>query len=123
MPYNRRAGGGKAPMFHMLVCFNLKPGNTIEQFSSALVNFADHLRGIDLAQTVGPVGLRQSDTPLDTDRERAHKYFVIMSFRDRQQSDDAYKYLKQHADPGESIHREVYSRASEPIFICWQDMD
>jgi hypothetical protein len=108
-------------MFHMLVCFNLKPGNTIDQFKTAVVNFTDHLRGLDLAQEVSSVGVRESNTPLDTDKERAHQYFVTTSFRDREQSDRVHRYLKQYVEPGESIHREVYSRAADPIFICWRD--
>lgn len=110
-------------MFHMLVCFNLKPGNTIDQFRTAVVTLADHLRAQGLAEAVSRVGRRESDTPLDTDRERAHQYFVTMSFRDRAQSDAAHSYLKQHVDPSESIHHAVYSRAADPIFICWRDID
>jgi hypothetical protein len=106
----------------MLVCFNLKPGNTIDQFKTAVSNFTDHLHGLDLAQSVSPIGVRESNTPLDTDKERGHRYFVTMNFGDREQSDRAYKYLKQHVDPGESIHREVFSRAADPIFICWRDL-
>ena len=45
-----------------------------------------------------------------------------MSFRDRQQSDLAYQYLKEHIEPGHSIHKAVNSRAANPIFICWSDI-
>ena len=109
-------------MFHMLVCFDLKPGVSVVQFRSAIVTFAEHLRGLDLAQSVSQIGKRQSDTPLDTDCQRAHEYFVAMSFRDRNQSDAAYKYLKAHAEPGESIHKAVYSQVANPVFTCWSDI-
>lgn len=109
-------------MFHMLVCFNLKPAVGIDQFQGAVSTLTEHLRGLDLAQSVSAIGKRYSDTPLDTDRERNHEYFVTMSFRDREQSDSAFRYLKEHAEPGESIHKAVYSRVANPIFICWNDL-
>jgi hypothetical protein len=109
-------------MFHMQVCFNLKPGVTIDQFRGAITGLTEHLRGLDLVLNVSSIGRRQSDTPLDTDRERTHQYIVTMSFRDRHQSDAAHRYLKAHAEPGESIHKAVYSRAANPIFTCWNDI-
>jgi hypothetical protein len=109
-------------MFHMLVCFDLKPGVVIDEFRDSVSKFTEHLRGLDLAAGVSPIGKRQSDTPLDTDRERSHQYFVTMSFRDRQQSDSAYDYLKEHIEPGHSIHKAVNTRAANPIFICWSDI-
>jgi hypothetical protein len=109
-------------MFHMLVCFNLKPEVEIDQFQRAISTLTEHLHGLDLAQGVSAIGKRQSDTPLDTDRERSHEYFVTVSFRDRDQSDSAYRYLKAHAEPGESIHKAVYSRVANPVFICWNDL-
>jgi hypothetical protein len=109
-------------MFHMLVCFDLKPGVVIDEFRNSVSRFTEHLRGLDLAAGVSPIGARQSDTPLDTDRERSHQYFVTMSFRDRQQSDLAYQYLKEHIEPGHSIHKAVNSRAANPIFTCWSDI-
>jgi hypothetical protein len=109
-------------MFHMLICFDLKSGVLLDQFCVAVSAFTDHLRGLDLAVGVSPVGRRESDTPLDTDRERAHEYFAIMSFRDRKQSDAAHAYLKSRAEPGLSIHHAVNSKASNPIFICWADI-
>jgi hypothetical protein len=109
-------------MFHMLVCFDLKPGVAIEQFRDGIAAFTDHLRSRDMAVAISPIGKRVADTPLDTDKERAHQYFVTMSFRDRSQSEKALDYLKQHVDPGESFHHAVYSRALNPIFICWSDI-
>ncbi|MGI9315862.1 MAG: hypothetical protein ACR2QW_00905, partial [bacterium] len=60
-------------MFHMLSCFNLKPETSIEEFSSALLNFAAHMKRLNLMESVGSVSLRNSDTPMDTDEERGHK--------------------------------------------------
>jgi hypothetical protein len=109
-------------MFHMLSCFDLKPGEDIETFRNAYDEFAAYMKSVDLVADSGPVGRRQSDTPMDTDGERNHEYFVIMSFRDRAQVDAAYAYIKKHVEPGESSHNGVYERVENPIFICWQDL-
>jgi hypothetical protein len=110
-------------MFHMLTCFDLKPEVEIGAFRAAYSNFVEHMQGIDLVECTGPIGNRQSDTRMDTDSERDHEYFVIMSFRDRVQVDAAYAYLVPHEEPAESAHKAVYSKVQNQIFICWQDMD
>jgi hypothetical protein len=109
-------------MFHMLSCFDLKPGEDIETFRKVYDDFAAFMKSIDLIADSGPVGRRQSDTPMDTDEERNHEYFAIMSFRDRAQVDAAYAYIKEHVEPGESSHNGVYERVENPVFICWQDL-
>lgn len=109
-------------MFHMLSCFNLKPGENAETFRSAYDDFVDCMKGLGLVADSGPVGRRQPDTPMDTDDERDHQYFAIMSFRDRAQVDAAYAYIMKHVEPGESSHNGVYDRVKNPVFICWQDL-
>jgi hypothetical protein len=109
-------------MFHMLTHFDLKPGVPIGDFARAISGLTEHLQGLGMAHAVGPISARQRDIPLDTDKERGHQYFVMMTFQDRQQAEAARAYLIQHAEPGESIHHAVYSRASNPIFTCWQDI-
>lgn len=109
-------------MFHMLTCFNLKPRVEIETFRDAFVRFVDHMRSIDLVESAGPIGQRQRDTIMDTDDERDHEYFVVMSFRDRAQSDAAIALMLKHEEPSESAHKGVYSRARDMIFICWEDL-
>ena len=109
-------------MFHMLSCFNLNPGEDIDSFRAAYQVFFDEMKAIDLVVSSGAIGKRQSDTPMDTDDEREHEYFVVMSFRDRAQVDAAYAYIAQHSGPGDEAHDSVYSRVSDPVFICWQDL-
>ena len=109
-------------MFHMLTCFNLKPEFSIADFRVSVENLTNHMRGIDLVHSTGPTGRRQSDTIMDTDSERNHEYFFIMSFRDREQCDNAVDYLLPHEEPGESIQKEVYSKVKDQIFICWEDL-
>ena len=109
-------------MFHMLTCFNLNPEISIDQFRQSLADFSAHLKEIDLVHSTGPVGRRQSDTIMDTDTERDHEYYVIVSFRDRAQCDRAVEYVLPHKEPVESIHKRVYSTVKDPIFICWEDL-
>ncbi|MEX0346750.1 MAG: hypothetical protein AB3N20_17635 [Rhizobiaceae bacterium] len=109
-------------MFHMLTCFNLKPGIDLESFRSSYVDFVNYMKSIDLVEGSGQIGERQSDTPMDTDTERDHSYFVIMSFKDRSQVDKAVALLGSHQEPSETAHHAVYSKAKDPIFICWQDL-
>ena len=110
-------------MFHMLTCFDLEPGIGIGAFRAAYLDFVEYLRGIDLVESTGPIGRRQSDTRMDTDSERDHQYFVIMSFRDRAQVDAAYAKIAPREEPAESVHVAVYSKIRNPIFICWQDIE
>ncbi len=108
-------------MFHMLTCFNLRPGIELGAFRKALADYTAHLQALDLVESNSPIGQRQSDTGMDTDGERHHQYFTTTTFRDRAQVDAAYDYIKAHTEPGYSIHHAVYSKVQDPIFICWQD--
>ncbi len=109
-------------MFHMLSCFDLKPGEKIGAFRTAYTAFVDEMKRIDLVETTGPIGSRRSDTPMDTDVERQHEYFVVTSFRDREQVDAAYAYIMRHVEPGDAAHNAVYTKVLNPVFICWQDL-
>jgi hypothetical protein len=110
-------------MFHMLSCFNLKPGQDIATFANAYAEFVAAMKAIDLVVATGPIGQRQDDTPMDTDDERNHEYFVVMTFRDRAQVDAAYAHIEQHFGPSDAAHDSVYTRVADPVFICWQDLD
>jgi hypothetical protein len=107
----------------MLTCFDLKPKHTIEEFQKSLDNYSSFMQEHDLGEGHSPIGLRQSDTILDTDDERKHKYFMLMHFRDREQSDKAVAYIKSHKEPGKSLHTKAYSQTQNLIFISWQDIE
>ena len=107
----------------MLSCFDLRPGEEIADFAAAYAAFVAEMQRLDLVVESGPLGRRQRNTPMDTDDEREHEYFVVMSFRDRQQVDEAYAYIKRHVEPGDAAHDSVYTRVANPVFICWQDID
>lgn len=109
-------------MFHMLACFNLKPGETIESFRDSLAELAAHLNERELVHRVGPIGLRQRDTIMDTDDERNHQYFFIMSFADREQCDRSVDYMYRKTEPVESLHKRTYGKVQDPVFISWVDI-
>ena len=109
-------------MFHMLTCFNLKSGITIDEFQQSLLEFMTHMQKVDLVVSTGPIGRRQRHEIMDTDSERDHEYFFITSFRDRAQCDRSVEYILPHEEPGESSHLAVYSKVSDPVFICWEDI-
>ena len=109
-------------MFHMLSCFNLRPDISIDEFRVSLDDFTAHLLNGGLILEVGPIGRRQRDTIMDTDEDRDHEYYFLMSFHDRAQCDRAVEYIFQHQEPGESIHQSVYTLIADPVFICWQDI-
>ncbi|MEM7172350.1 MAG: hypothetical protein AAF530_19440 [Pseudomonadota bacterium] len=109
-------------MFHMLSCFNLKPEGQIGEFRRAYDLFVQEMKVAGLVDGTGPIGERQSDTPMDTDEERDHRYFTLMSFRDRAQVDAAYAHILKHIEPGEKAHDNVYQMVEDPVFICWQDV-
>ena len=109
-------------MFHMLSCFNLKPGITIDEFRQSIGDFRAHLEDMDLVQSIGPIGRRQSESILDTDGERDHQFFFITSFRDRAQCDRAIEHMYSHGTPGDSVHKGVYAKIKDEIFVCWEDL-
>jgi hypothetical protein len=45
-----------------------------------------------------------------------------MSLRDRAQCDRSVDYINGHQQPGDGIHRQVYSKVADPVFICWEDL-
>ena len=107
----------------MLTCFDLKPKYSIEEFQKSLTDYTAHMRELDLVKSHGPIGLRQSDTILDTDDERKQKYFMLMHFRDRGQSDKAVAYIKSLEEPAKSLHTNAYSKTQNLIFISWKDIE
>lgn len=108
-------------MFHMLSCFNLKPDIQLADFRKAFADFTAHLQEQGLVESSSPVGVRQADTILDTDGERDHQYFSIMSFHDRVQADAAVDYITVNGMSADATHHIAYAMVEDPVFICWQD--
>jgi len=107
----------------MLTCFDLKPKHSIEEFQKSLAHYTAHMQELDLVEDHSAIGLRQSDTILDTDDERKQEYFVTMHFRDRVQSDKAIEHIKSQKEPAKSLHHNAYSITENLIFISWRDID
>ena len=109
-------------MFHMLTCFNIGSPTTVDEFGTRLAEFSSHMRGLGILESTGPVGRRQRHPVMDTDNERDHEYFFIMSFADREQCDKAVEQIQSQEEPGDAIHKRVYSSIRDPVFICWEDI-
>ena len=109
-------------MFHMLTCFNLKPDETIDAFRESLERFSAHMLAMGLLHETGAVGRRQRNTIMDTDDDRDHEYFFLMSFRDRVQCDRAVEHMYAERQPSDAIHKEVYAMTTDQVFICWEDI-
>ena len=109
-------------MVHMLSCFNLPASESIESYSVGYRAFVKEMQQIGLVESSGPIGRRHSNTPMDTDDERDHEYFVIMSFRDRQQVDAAYDHILKHLGASVDAHAGVKLPVDDPVFICWEDL-
>ena len=109
-------------MFHMLSCFNLKPGITAGAFERSLTELDRYLRSLDLVHLTGRIGRRKHHPVMDTDRERNHEYFVIMTFRDEAQCDRSVEYMQSGEEPGNTLHRDLWRQVSDPVFICWEDV-
>ena len=106
----------------MLSCFRLAEGSSIDDYQAALEVFSRQLVALDLVEDVGPVGERRDDTILDTDEDRDHTHFLVMSFRDRAQADRAVAHIEERVQPGVGLHNTMYSHITDPVFICWEDL-
>ena len=109
-------------MVHMLSCFNLPDSESIESYSTGYYAFVEEMKKLGLVESSGPIGRRHANTPMDTDEERDHEYFVIMSFRDRSQVDAAYEHILQHLGASVEAHAGVKLPVNDPVFICWEDL-
>ncbi|MGO1120812.1 hypothetical protein ACTL6U_19080 [Rhodovibrionaceae bacterium A322] len=109
-------------MFHMLSSFNLPDVRDLAQFQKDYADFVAAMKALDLVESSGPLGQRQSDTPMDTDDANPLQYFSVMTFRDRAQVDAAYAFLMEHRGPGDEAHNRVIAAVKDPLFLCWQDL-
>jgi len=64
-------------MFHMLTCFKVAQPSHIALFKKRLELYLDHLKELQLATVISPVGERQSNTILDT-----HHFQCLKDLRD-----------------------------------------
>ena len=107
----------------MLTCFDLKPKHSIEEFQKSLTDYTNHMHELDLVESHSPIGLRQSDTILDTDNERKQKYFMLMHLATGSNLIKAVAYIKNLEEPAKSLHTNAYSKTQNLIFISWEDIE
>ena len=105
----------------MLSHFDLKTGVDLGEVQQALSGYAVHMVEKELLLGVDPIGIRHRDTILDTDDERSQHYFLLMHFRDREQSEQAVQHIETAEEPAASLHRALYSKMENLVFVCWQD--
>lgn len=110
-------------MFHMLSCFNLRDGATAQAPGCALRDFAAVMASQNLLEAVGPIGRRDAETEMDTDDERPHQFFYIMSFTDKAQCNRAYDFIDNPTGAARAAHEAVVTKIQDNIHICWQDID
>ncbi len=110
-------------MIHMLSRFDLESGVTIEAFRTEYQKFTAQMKSAGLVESSGRIGRRERNTPMDTDDEQAPAYYVIMSFKDRRQLDEAYAYLAGDGANEATAHRTVHRSVANAVFTCWRDLD
>lgn len=110
-------------MIHMLSKFDLEPGTELKEFEDSYYAFFERVEKLGLAEETGRIGRRLADTPMDTDAADAQEYYVIMSFRDREQLDCAYEYMDAAEVPLEEHepHSAVKNIVRNAVFTCWQE--
>ena len=101
--------------------FDLRPDIDIDDYRAAVDEFSALMKARGLIVETGPLMERCRHPIMDTDEQRAHKYFFVMSFTDREQCDAAVEHIKS-ADPDSSpIHKAIYKDIIDPIFTCWME--
>lgn len=111
----------KLGQVHLLSAFDLRRGQDAESFAEIYGTFVRELYEADLIVDARPMGRRVSDTPMDTDEERDHQFFTILTFRDRAHMDAAYAHIEARMRAVTGEHLDMYSRTANQIFTCWQD--
>ncbi len=112
-------------MIHMLSRFDLKSGHTLETFKKDYLEFCDRMIEKGLVVSTSTVGQRILDTPMDTDKEEAPEYYAVMTFRDRNQLDQAYAYIASSESGSMDLdaHQRVNDVILNPVFTCWDDLE
>ena len=110
-------------MIHMLSRFDLKPGTDISRFQANYQAFVEQMRIKGLVQETGKVGRRELETPMDTDDDTAPAYYAIMSFKDRNQLDQAYAHIQDPEARAGTAHPAVHGAVVNFVFTCWRDLE
>ena len=109
-------------MFHMLSCFDLVSGVTVDEFQHSNTNFLKHMKNLGLVESTGPIGRRNKHPIMDTDNARDQEYFYIMSFVDEDQCNLAVRYIQSRNETGDLVHTGLSSKIENSNFMCWEDI-
>ena len=109
-------------MFRMLSCFDVKPRVSETDYNALMQDLAKHLTELDPIEGIGVFGKRETDTSLDADEERHQQYLLMISVRDKVQSDRAIDYIESLQEPGTSLHINMFKKITNPMFVCWEDL-
>ncbi len=110
-------------MIHMLSRFDLRPGIDPAGFQTSYVSFVEHMKAAGLVESTGQIRQRVADTPMDTDNADAPLYYVVMSFKDRTQLDQAYAHITTPQASEDAGHPSVHQAVDNFVFTCWEDID
>ncbi len=110
-------------MIHMLSSFNLRDGEDLETFRADYTAFIADLTAAGIIASAGPIGIRVSDTPMDTDDANPCQLFSILSFHNRAHLDAAYAHIEARAKLGTKSHIRMYMHLRDTVFTCWEDAD
>lgn len=105
----------------MLSCFDLRPGVSLTECQESFSRYGTHMIDLGLIEGSDPIGMRNTDTILDTDESRTQEYFHLMHFKDKAQSERAVNRIRSGEEPTQTIHRDLYSKLQNMIFVCWTD--
>ena len=110
-------------MLHLHTSFDLSPDVSLVDYQAVLDRFTADMLARGLIVGTGPIMTRCHHPVMDTDEERGHQYFFVMSFTDREQCDAAVAHIKAGDPDSGPVHRAVYKDIICPIFTCWSDPD
>ena len=108
-------------MFHLHTSFDLSPDVKIADYRATLERFSSLMKENGLIVAIGPVMERCHHPIMDTDEQRAHQYFFVISFTDREQCDAAVGHIQATHPDSDPVHRAIYIDIIKPIFSCWVD--
>ena len=115
------AGSSDVSMFHLHTSFDLAADVAINDYRATLNAFATLMQKKGLIVETGPVMERCLHPIMDTDEERGHQYFFVISFTDREQCDAAVRDIQAAHPESDPVHRAIYQDIIRPIFSCWAD--
>ena len=105
-------------MLRMHVRFDLKDDADFSEFQIALENFSAHLLTEDFI-TGWELNRRHPHEEFDSTSSTT-AYLAKMEFSGREQADAAIAYIKQHSEPTQTLHQDVFSLVKNQEFLFYE---